>query len=255
MAKALAIAARAGALENVNINLDSIQDAAFKAGVTARLQVTRMTDLAVLNCRQLVTLAGPPGPRSGARHARTRHHRRRCPAHPRRPHRRRRPARGDRGALSARHRNRRRRRPHRTSRLRRRPHPSGLRRQPRRRVRARVDGATYAEIAAAGGGIRVHRAPHARRLRGRPARRRATATRTGSCAAAPPPSKPSPATASPSKPSSNSARHPPARTPIGRLRCVPTFLGAHEVPDEYRGRIDEYVDLVIHEMLPRVVRR
>jgi len=38
VAKALAIAARTGALENVNINLDSIQDAAFKAGVTARLQ-------------------------------------------------------------------------------------------------------------------------------------------------------------------------------------------------------------------------
>jgi imidazolonepropionase len=39
-----------------------------------------------------------------------------------------------------------------------------------------------------------------------------------------------------------------------RLRYVPTFLGAHEVPDEYRGRIGEYVDLVIHEMLPLVAR-
>src|ERR1022692_1286786 len=38
----------------------------------------------------------------------------------------------------------------------------------------------------------------------------------------------------------------------GRLRCVPTFLGAHEIPDEYRGHIADYVDLVIHEMLPRV---
>src|SRR3984957_3456567 len=38
-----------------------------------------------------------------------------------------------------------------------------------------------------------------------------------------------------------------------RLRYVPTFLGAHEIPDEYRGRIDDYVALVIHEMLPRVV--
>ncbi|MCX6632465.1 MAG: imidazolonepropionase [Candidatus Solibacter sp.] len=37
-----------------------------------------------------------------------------------------------------------------------------------------------------------------------------------------------------------------------RLRYVPTFLGAHEVPDEYRVRIRDYVDLVIHEMLPRV---
>jgi len=38
----------------------------------------------------------------------------------------------------------------------------------------------------------------------------------------------------------------------GSLRYVPTFLGAHEVPDEYRGRIDAYCDLVIHEMLPPV---
>ena len=38
----------------------------------------------------------------------------------------------------------------------------------------------------------------------------------------------------------------------GRLRTVATFLGAHEVPDEYRGRADDYIDVVIHEMLPRV---
>jgi len=31
---------------------------------------------------------------------------------------------------------------------------------------------------------------------------------------------------------------------------VPTFLGAHAVPPEYRGRTDAYVDLVIDEMLP-----
>lgn len=36
------------------------------------------------------------------------------------------------------------------------------------------------------------------------------------------------------------------------LECVPTFLGAHEVPDEYRGNATEYVELVIHEMLPRI---
>jgi imidazolonepropionase len=33
---------------------------------------------------------------------------------------------------------------------------------------------------------------------------------------------------------------------------VPTFLGAHAVPSEYQGRADEYVDLVVEEMLPRV---
>jgi imidazolonepropionase len=44
---------------------------------------------------------------------------------------------------------------------------------------------------------------------------------------------------------------------IGRLeeiRTVPTFLGAHEIPDEYRGRPSAYADLVVHEMLPAVVR-
>jgi imidazolonepropionase len=33
---------------------------------------------------------------------------------------------------------------------------------------------------------------------------------------------------------------------------VPTFLGAHAIPAEYAGRSDEYVDLVVGEMLPAV---
>jgi imidazolonepropionase len=37
-----------------------------------------------------------------------------------------------------------------------------------------------------------------------------------------------------------------------RLRYVPTFLGAHIVPDEYREKRSEYVSLVMDEMLPRV---
>jgi imidazolonepropionase len=36
------------------------------------------------------------------------------------------------------------------------------------------------------------------------------------------------------------------------LRCVPTFLGAHEVPEEYSGDVEGYAELVIREMLPRV---
>jgi imidazolonepropionase len=36
------------------------------------------------------------------------------------------------------------------------------------------------------------------------------------------------------------------------LECVPTFLGAHAVPDEFSGDSDRYVDLVVNEMLPRV---
>jgi imidazolonepropionase len=34
---------------------------------------------------------------------------------------------------------------------------------------------------------------------------------------------------------------------------VPTFLGAHAVPAEYQDRPDEYLDLIVEEMLPTVV--
>ncbi len=37
-----------------------------------------------------------------------------------------------------------------------------------------------------------------------------------------------------------------------RLRYVPTFLGAHTIPPEYRTRRDEYIALIIDEMLPRI---
>jgi imidazolonepropionase len=36
------------------------------------------------------------------------------------------------------------------------------------------------------------------------------------------------------------------------LRYVPTFLGAHSFPDEFRDRRDEYVDLIVNKMLPQV---
>jgi len=38
------------------------------------------------------------------------------------------------------------------------------------------------------------------------------------------------------------------------IRLVPTWLGAHEVPLEYRSARNKYVDLLVHEMLPLVVR-
>jgi imidazolonepropionase len=38
------------------------------------------------------------------------------------------------------------------------------------------------------------------------------------------------------------------------LRYVPTFLGAHDVPEEYRSHREEYVRLLKEEMLPRVVK-
>ena len=39
---------------------------------------------------------------------------------------------------------------------------------------------------------------------------------------------------------------------ISPLTIVSTFLGAHAVPAEYKGRQEEFVDLVIHEMIPQV---
>jgi imidazolonepropionase len=48
---------------------------------------------------------------------------------------------------------------------------------------------------------------------------------------------------------------------VDRLRgaqpvsVYPTFCGAHEVPPEFQGRSDAYVDLVVEEMLPEVARR
>ena len=36
------------------------------------------------------------------------------------------------------------------------------------------------------------------------------------------------------------------------LRYVPTFLGAHSIPPEFKSRRDDYVSLIIDEMLPRV---
>ena len=37
------------------------------------------------------------------------------------------------------------------------------------------------------------------------------------------------------------------------MEIAATFLGAHEVPEEFRGRRGEYVSLVVEDMIPRVV--
>lgn len=39
------------------------------------------------------------------------------------------------------------------------------------------------------------------------------------------------------------------------LRYVPTFLGAHSVPPEYRARRGEYISLIIDEMLPQIAQQ
>lgn len=38
------------------------------------------------------------------------------------------------------------------------------------------------------------------------------------------------------------------------IEIVSTFLGAHEVPVEFRGRRDDYVNLLVEEMIPEVAR-
>ncbi len=38
------------------------------------------------------------------------------------------------------------------------------------------------------------------------------------------------------------------------VTLVPTFLGAHAVPEEFRGRADAYVDLLVQRALPAVAR-
>jgi imidazolonepropionase len=39
------------------------------------------------------------------------------------------------------------------------------------------------------------------------------------------------------------------------LRYVPTFLGAHSIPPEFRARRADYVSLLIDEMLPRIAQQ
>jgi imidazolonepropionase len=41
---------------------------------------------------------------------------------------------------------------------------------------------------------------------------------------------------------------------LAPVELVPTFLGAHEIPDEYRQDRQEYINLLINEMLPAVTQ-
>ena len=38
----------------------------------------------------------------------------------------------------------------------------------------------------------------------------------------------------------------------GVIRTVPTFLGAHEIPDDYRNRPRDYIELLTRDMIPKV---
>jgi len=39
---------------------------------------------------------------------------------------------------------------------------------------------------------------------------------------------------------------------IHSMELVPTFLGAHAVPEEYKGKTGEYVELINNEMIPKI---
>jgi len=42
---------------------------------------------------------------------------------------------------------------------------------------------------------------------------------------------------------------------IHPLDLVPTFMGAHEVPEEYRSQKEDYIDLLIHKIIPEIRRQ
>jgi imidazolonepropionase len=116
-------------------------------------------------------------------------------------------------------------------------------------LRMRLSGATYAEIAAAGGGIlstvRATRAASEQALIDATAPRLAAMLRAGTTTA-----------------ESKSGYGLDLDTEMRMLRVsraleavqpvelVHTFMGAHEVPPDYRGRQTDYVRLVIDEMIP-----
>lgn len=39
------------------------------------------------------------------------------------------------------------------------------------------------------------------------------------------------------------------------MEVIPTFLGAHAIPPEYKGQTEDYVELVVNEMIPAVAER
>jgi imidazolonepropionase len=123
----------------------------------------------------------------------------------------------------------------------------------REELQRRLSGASYAEIAAAGGGIlstvRATRAASETELAAETAPRLAEMLAAGT-------------TTCEAKSGYGLETETELRMlrVIGRLNetqpieLVPTFMGAHEVPPDYRGRQAAYVRLVISEMLPAAAR-
>jgi len=123
----------------------------------------------------------------------------------------------------------------------------------RNELRRRLAGATYAEIAAEGGGIvgsvKATRVASDEDLAAVTRQRLDEMLRCGTTTC--------------------EAKSGYALTTVGELKMLrtirtlaathpieisPTFMGAHEVPVEYRHRRRDYLDLVVHEMIPAVAR-
>jgi len=116
----------------------------------------------------------------------------------------------------------------------------------------RIAGATYLEIMAAGGGImstaRATRSASPENLlceaRPRLARMLASGTTTAEA-------KTGYGLNSASEVASLQAIF--ALNRAQPVELVPTFLGAHAIPEEYAGREEDYVDSIVHDMLPAVL--
>jgi imidazolonepropionase len=118
-------------------------------------------------------------------------------------------------------------------------------------IRRRLQGASYAEIAASGGGI--VRTVEATRAASREELAAAVAARLDEmlvCGTTTAEVKSGYGldTASELR-SLDAIRHAAEQHPV---TVVPTFLGAHEVPVEHRGHRQRYVDLLVREMIPAV---
>jgi imidazolonepropionase len=118
-------------------------------------------------------------------------------------------------------------------------------------LRRRLGGATYADLAASGGGIlstvRATRAASVDELadatRGRLAEMLAAGTTT--CEA-------KSGYGLDTESEGRMLRVIQVLAAAQPMELVATFMGAHEVPPEYRGRQSAYVELVIEDMIPRV---
>jgi imidazolonepropionase len=121
-------------------------------------------------------------------------------------------------------------------------------------IRRRLAGATYQEIAAAGGGIvrtvAATRAAGRAALAGHVRDRLDEALLQGTTTA-----EVKSGYGLDTEPELRSLEAIAEAARAHPVTVVPTFLGAHEVPPEHRGRRGDYVRLLVEEMIPAVAER